>query len=61
MDAVLLDAAGRPLASRPTVPKACPGCGAGPERRDLSGGFGEPHDVCVVCGHEFTLAETQRR
>ena len=31
----------------------CPKCKAGPERRRLSAGFGEPHDVCGKCGHEF--------
>jgi hypothetical protein len=57
----LVDASGRPL-SRHVVPKSCPGCGAGPERRDVVAGFGgTPHDVCQVCGHEFSIAETQRR
>lgn len=31
----------------------CPRCKAGPERRRLSAGFGEPHDVCGKCGYEF--------
>lgn len=32
---------------------ACPRCGKGPEVRVVSGGFGDPHDVCGVCGFEF--------
>lgn len=31
----------------------CPRCGAGPERRVPSGGFGDPHPVCAKCGHDF--------
>lgn len=31
----------------------CPICGVGPERRRLSSGFGEPHDVCGKCGYDF--------
>lgn len=59
--AALVDASGKPVGLSASVPKACPGCGAGPDKRDLSAGFGDPHDVCIVCGHEFALAETQRR
>ncbi len=33
--------------------KDCPRCGAGPERRVASGGFGAPHPVCGQCGHDF--------
>ena len=39
---------------------SCPGvlpsgfrCGAGPDKRIASGGFGIPHPVCRVCGHEW--------
>ena len=32
---------------------ACPRCGKGKEFRVLSSGFGEPHDVCRHCGHDF--------
>jgi hypothetical protein len=28
----------------------CPDCGAGPERRVLSAGFGKPYEVCGKCG-----------
>jgi rubredoxin len=45
----LVDASGKPV-KRDT---RCPQCQAGPDKRVASGGFGEPHDVCVVCGHEF--------
>lgn len=31
----------------------CPRCGAGPEARVASAGFGEPHPVCSKCGYEF--------
>lgn len=58
---VLVAPDGRPPRS-PGVPKACPGCGAGPELRDVMGGFGGvAHDVCQKCGHEFSVAESQRR
>jgi uncharacterized protein (DUF983 family) len=43
---------GQPVA-RKAVSKACPNCGAGPEKRVLSGGFGEVHDVCSRCGYEW--------
>lgn len=36
----------------------CPRCRAGREKRVASAGFGQPHDVCNVCGYEweeFTL------
>lgn len=47
----LVDATGRP-ARKPADGK-CPRCHAAKDRRVLSGGFGEPHDVCGVCGYEF--------
>lgn len=51
---------GRPARSQAS--KACPGCGAGPDLRDVMGGFGGvAHDVCQKCGHEFSPAESQRR
>jgi len=31
----------------------CPKCGAGPDQRVLSAGFGTPHEVCQRCGFEF--------
>jgi uncharacterized protein (DUF983 family) len=42
---------GKPIAQ----PKSsrCPKCGAGADRRVLSAGFGEPHDVCGTCGFEW--------
>lgn len=45
----LVDAAGKP-AVRDT---SCPQCGAGKDRRQVSAGFGQPHDVCSKCGHDF--------
>jgi len=31
----------------------CPKCYAAPATRVASSGFGRPHDVCGMCGHEF--------
>lgn len=31
----------------------CPRCSAKTDRRVLSAGFGEPHDVCGRCGYDF--------
>jgi hypothetical protein len=36
-----------------TAPRPCPRCGAGPDRRVASSGFGVPHPVCARCGHEW--------
>lgn len=47
----LLDPTGRP--ARAAIDRACPRCGAPPEKRVLSAGFGSPHDVCSACGHDF--------
>ncbi len=47
----LLDAQGQP-ARRPAS-RLCPRCGAGPDRRVKSAGFGEPHPVCGQCGYDF--------
>lgn len=48
---VILDASGKP--ARSANDTGCPQCGAGPDKRVLSAGFGSPHDVCGTCGHEF--------
>lgn len=47
----LVDPSGAPL--RQPKDEACPRCGASPETRVASGGFGTPHPVCP-CGFEFT-------
>jgi len=48
----LVDASGR-AARRQAATDRCPGCGAGPEKRVASGGFGRlPHPICP-CGHEW--------
>lgn len=47
----LVGADGKPARRRES--KVCPRCGAGPEKRTASAGFGEPHPVCTKCGHEF--------
>lgn len=31
----------------------CPRCRAAADKRVKSGGFGQLHDVCSVCGHDF--------
>ena len=49
--AVLLDSAGRP--ARAPRSALCPSCGAWPDQRVASAGFGDPHPVCRKCGHEF--------
>lgn len=61
MSAGLVDLTGKPIAPRTLVPAACPRCQAGVEKRTLSAGFGTPHDVCIVCGHEFSIAESRPR
>lgn len=48
---VIVDASGRP--ARPATSEACPRCGASPEVRVASSGFGVPHPVCTVCGYEW--------
>ncbi len=48
----ILDSEGR--AARRPVDHTCPQCGAGPDRRVPSGGFGVVHDVCSRCAYEFS-------
>ena len=36
----------------------CPQCGDDTSRRVKSSGFGEPHDVCGKCGHEWSREES---
>ena len=50
---VLVDAHGRPVTATRRDARRCPQCGAGPERRVASAGFGLPHPVCNRCGHEW--------
>lgn len=47
----LVDASGRPLGRQ--VREPCPRCGASPDRRVPSAGFGAPHDCCGRCGFEW--------
>lgn len=50
----LLDAHGRRLTRERTRDlTACPGCGAGKEKREPSSGFGTPHTQCGRCGYEW--------
>jgi hypothetical protein len=47
----LVDTAGQPV--RELRDLRCPQGGAAPATRVTSSGFGRPHDVCGMCGHEF--------
>jgi len=49
----LVDASGRPISARRIADRRCPQCGAAPEKRVASSGFGVAHPVCGRCGHEF--------
>lgn len=48
---VIVDPGGRP--ARAAISTDCPNCRAPKTKRRLSSGFGDPHDVCGVCGHDF--------
>lgn len=48
---VLVRPDGQPLKA---ASRDCPRCGAGPDRRVPSAGFGEPVPVCAKCGWAFT-------
>ena len=52
-DVVVLGPDGQPVSSEVEEVKDCPQCGAGPDRRVPSGGFGKRHDVCGRCGFQF--------
>jgi uncharacterized protein (DUF983 family) len=47
----ILDPTGRP--ARRKDDRTCPQCHAGPDKRRLSAGFGDAHDICAVCGYDF--------
>lgn len=49
----LVDPQGRPIKRGRQASTACPHCSAKADRRVLSAGFGDPHDVCGQCGHEW--------
>lgn len=54
---VIVDPSGKPARRRQD--QHCPGCGAGPDRRVASGGYGnQVHDVCSRCGHDFEESTT---
>lgn len=48
----LLGPDGRP-ARRRVVDNRCPRCGADPEKRMNTAGFGPPVICCTECGHHF--------
>jgi len=47
---VIVDPTGKP--ARAPADARCPHCGAGPERRVLTSGFGPPKTACGVCGRD---------
>jgi len=47
----ILDASGKP--ARQAVDATCPQCGAGPDKRQASGGFGIRRPVCTSCGWKW--------
>lgn len=49
----LVDAYGRPVVARTCASDACPRCGAGPDMRVPSAGFGTPTETCRLCAWEF--------
>lgn len=54
-DSSILNASGQPARK---ADEMCPSCGKKSPRGDtrartLSGGFGQVHDVCTNCGHDF--------
>lgn len=58
----ILDANGRVMKPEPPRVVKCPRCGAGPEHRRASAGFGSSvHPICVYkgCGYEFHDEEWQ--
>lgn len=48
---VIVDPSGKP--ARQAVDTACPKCGAGPDKRVASCGFGTPSTLCSRCGYDF--------
>lgn len=49
---VLVGPDGHPMRAQAEA-ALCPRCGAGKDKRVPSSGFGEPHDVCRICGYEW--------
>jgi len=47
----ILDAHGKPVQT--ATDAACPQCGAGPDKRQASGGFGVRRPVCTTCGFKW--------
>ncbi len=47
---VIVDPSGKP--ARTSADARCPRCGAGPERRVLTSGFGPANVACGQCGHD---------
>lgn len=48
---VILGPDGQPARLSKTA--RCPQCGAGPDQRVPSSGFGIPHDLCQACGYDL--------
>jgi uncharacterized protein (DUF983 family) len=47
----IVDPSGNP--ARKATTADCPKCGAGPDKRGPSSGFGQPMTICLKCGHDF--------
>ena len=50
-DRQIVDPSGKP--ARQALDTACPKCGAGPDKRVASCGFGTPSTLCSSCGYDF--------
>jgi uncharacterized protein (DUF983 family) len=48
---LIVNAQGQP--ARKAAAALCPHCGAGPDRRGPSSGFGQAMTICLKCGHDF--------
>ncbi len=51
---ILVDPSGKPV--RAAAEARCINCGAGPDRRVLTSGFGPPKYACGECGHDVETA-----
>lgn len=50
---VILDPSGKPARKPTAADDTCPHCGAGPDTRGPSCGFGTPKPVCGRCGYTW--------
>lgn len=50
-ESLLVDPNGKPIKSLKDSP--CPKCGAPPNKRVASGGFGDTYLICTNCAYDF--------